>query len=59
MHFSNGGMRGSWGPLEEQISSGRQNSEHFRSRLTVLKDDLQKRSEEKEKLTEERASSLQ
>ena len=41
--------------LEEQISSGRQNSEHFRSRLTVLKDDLQKRSEEKEKLTEERA----
>ncbi len=42
--------------LEEQISSGRQNSEHFRSRLTVLKDDLQKRSEEKEKLTEERAA---
>ena len=42
--------------LEEQISSGRQNSEHFRSRLTVLKDDLQKRSKEKEKLTEERAA---
>ena len=42
--------------LEEQISSGRQNSEHFRSRLTVLKDDLQRRSEEKEKLTEERAA---
>ena len=42
--------------LEEQISSGRQNSEHFRSRLTVLKNDLQKRSEEKEKLTEERAA---
>ena len=42
--------------LEEQISSGRQNSEHFRSRLTVLKDDLQKRSEEKEKLTEEKAA---
>ena len=42
--------------LEEQISSGRQNSEHFRSRLTVLKDDLQKRSEEKEQLTEERAA---
>ena len=42
--------------LEEQISSGRQNSEHFRSRLTVLKDDLQKRGEEKEKLTEERAA---
>ena len=42
--------------LEEQISSGRQNSEHFRSRLTVLKDDFQRRSEEKEKLTEERAA---
>ena len=42
--------------LEEQISSGKQNSKHFQSRLTVLKDDLQKRSEEKEKLTEERAA---
>ena len=42
--------------LEEQISSGRQNGEHFRSRLTALKDDIQKRSEEKEKLTEERAA---
>ena len=42
--------------LEEQISSGKQNSEHFRSRLAVLKDDLQRRSEEKEKLTEERAA---
>ena len=42
--------------LEEQISSGKQNSEHFRSRLAVLKDDLQKRSEEKEKLIEEKAA---
>ena len=41
--------------LEEQIQSGRQSSEHYRSRLDALKEDLAKRNQEKEKLTEEKA----
>ena len=41
--------------LEEQIQSGIQSSEHYRSRLYALKEDLAKRNQEKEKLTEEKA----
>ena len=40
--------------LEEQISSGRQNSEHFQSRMNSLKNDLDKKGSERDKLSEER-----
>ena len=40
--------------LEEQISSGRQNSEHYQNRLTALKEDLERRSQEKDKLSEDK-----
>ena len=38
--------------LEEQISSGKQNSEHYQNRLTALGEDLDRRTQEKEKLAE-------
>ena len=37
--------------LEEQILSGRQNCEHYQSRLSVLKDELAQREQQKEELT--------
>ena len=37
--------------LEEQIFSGRQNCEHYQSRLSVLKDELAQREQQKEELT--------
>ena len=40
--------------LEEQISAGKQNTEHYESRMNVLKGDLEKRNQEKEKLSGER-----
>ena len=40
--------------LEEQISSGRQSSEHYKNRLSALKEDLDRRNQEKEKLTEDK-----
>ena len=40
--------------LEEQILSGKQNSEHFQSRLLSLKEELSKREEEKLSLTEQK-----
>ena len=39
--------------LEEQISSGRQNSEHYKNRLNSLKEDLERRTQEKNRLLEE------
>ena len=40
--------------LEEQISSGKQNSEHYQNRLTALGEDLDRRTQEKEKLAEDK-----
>ena len=40
--------------LEEQISSGRQNSEHYKNRLNSLKEDLERRTQEKNRLLEEK-----
>ena len=40
--------------LEEQISSGKQNSEHYQNRLTALGEDLDRRKQEKEKLAEDK-----
>ena len=40
--------------LEEQISSGKQNSEHYQTRLTALGEDLDRRTQEKEKLAEDK-----
>ena len=40
--------------LEEQISSGKQNSEHYQNRLTALREDLDRRTQEKEKLAEDK-----
>ena len=40
--------------LEEQILSGKQNSEHYQSRLLSLKEELSKREEEKLSLTEQK-----
>ena len=40
--------------LEEQILAGRQSSEHFKSRLGAIKEELAHRHEEQEKLSEER-----
>jgi len=40
--------------LEEQISSGKQNSEHYQNRLTALGEDLDRRTQEKEKLVEDK-----
>ena len=40
--------------LEEQILSGKQNSEHYHSRLLSLKEELSKREEEKLSLTEQK-----
>ena len=40
--------------LEEQISSGHQSSEHYKNRLSALKEDLDRRNQEKEKLTEDK-----
>ena len=40
--------------LEEQIHAGRQNSDHYRNRLGVLKEELEKREKEKETLTQEK-----
>lgn len=40
--------------LEEQISSGKQNSEHYQNRLTTLGEDLDRRTQEKEKLAEDK-----
>ena len=41
--------------LEEQISSGKQSSEHFQTRLNSLKEDLEHKALEKGQLSEERA----
>ena len=40
--------------LEEQISSEKQNSEHYQNRLTALGEDLDRRTQEKEKLAEDK-----
>ena len=40
--------------LEEQISSGRQNSEHYKNRLNSLKENLERRTQEKNRLLEEK-----
>ena len=40
--------------LEEQISSGKQNSEHYQNRLTALGEDLDRRTQEREKLAEDK-----
>lgn len=40
--------------LEEQIFSEHQNSEHYKNRLTTLKDDLEHKTQEKDKLLEEK-----
>ena len=40
--------------LEEHISSGKQNSEHYQNRLTALGEDLDRRTQEKEKLAEDK-----
>ena len=38
--------------LEEQISSGKQNDEHYRIRLEAIHEDLKRRHREKEALSE-------
>lgn len=40
--------------LGEQISSEKQNSEHYQNRLTALGEDLDRRTQEKEKLAEDK-----
>lgn len=41
--------------LEEQISSGKQNDEHYRIRLEAIHEDLKRRHREKEALSEEKS----
>lgn len=40
--------------LQEQILAGKQNSDHYRSRMETLKEELQKREDEKQKLSAEK-----
>lgn len=45
--------------LEEQISSGKQNDEHYRIRLEAIHEDLKRRHREKEALSEEKSELMQ
>ena len=46
-------LEGQMKVLEEQILAGRQNSEHFKTRLSAIREELAHRHEEQEKLSEE------